>query len=1292
MTSDHDEINYDGIAVIGMAGRFPGASDIYEFWENLCEGIESIHFFSDDELDQGIPEKLKNDSMYIKARGIIDNVESFDARFFGMNAQESEIMDPQNRIFLEIAWHALENAGYDPEVYDGLVGVFAGMGNNTYYINNVLPHPEKVSAIGEFQTQIANEKDYLSTRVSYKMNLKGPSISINTACSTSLVAVSYACDSLLSYQCDMALAGGVSITFPQNSGYLYKEVNIFSRDGHCRPFDSKASGTVSGNGAALVVLKRLEEAIADGDLIYGVIKGSAVNNDGSAKMSYMAPSVVGQSNVISMALANSELDPTDISYIETHGTATVIGDPIEFEALKQVYGDGHDLKGFCGIGSIKSNIGHLDTAAGVAGLIKTILSLYHGKIPATLNYEAPNPQINLEDSPFYVNSTLSKWPEQKSLKRAAVSSFGVGGTNAHVIVEQAPDVEASGPSRPVQLLTFSARSNASLDGTVENLFDYLKKNQRLNLADVAYTLQTSRKKFNCRKVFVCNDITDIDNWDNRCFASTEHMDTENPGIVFMFPGQGSHYVNMGLSFYQHESVFRETVDTCSKILEPVLGIDIRKIIFPGDTDFEIASDELQKTCYNQPAIFTIEYALFKLLDTWGIKPSAMVGHSIGEYVAATIAGVFTLEDALEIVAARGRLMQEMPSGSMLSVFVSGDETLKRLPESLSLAAVNAPSFSVVSGKTEDIETFKSDLIKEGIKCRILKTSHAYHSTMMDPVVVPFKSIIEQKYLSKPSIPFVSIATGEWITDNQATDSNYWANHLRRPVLFSKAVKTLEDNEQKIMLEVGPRTTLTFLAKEHYHNISEKKVIPILSDTFQGQTEWFSILSAVGQLWIAGIDLDWSRFYQYEKRNKCPLSGYCFEKQSYWLEPGNMSIGSSAIKQKKDDPQSVLDTRVKTDQEFVSNIDIESVLTGIWNNVLPDVKKVKHSDNFFDLGGHSLLAVQFFSEIKRKTGIDLQLSTLFEAPTFGGLLELLKRELQKVKQNTTYYSGKYTSDKGVPTWCSLVSIKTGGTKPPFFCVHGIGGNVLNYVPLSSFVDAEQPFYGLQARGIDGMLEPYSSIEQMAEKYISEIKRVQPKGPYYLGGGSMGGLISYEMAQQLQQEGETVGLLAMFDTYGPAETDAFFHHNRRKLSSHYWGKMYLYYEKIKSKRFIDKVLLIKRSVQFHLNYRKNLAMVKLFRFMKKPLPYKIRFWYVEQKNILVSKIYKAKNYKGRILLFRATAEKNRKGFDPSNGWEGMASDGIEIIEIPGNHENIVEHPLLGECLATSLKKAQDILVNK
>ncbi|MEG4939660.1 aminotransferase class III-fold pyridoxal phosphate-dependent enzyme [Microcoleus sp. F4-D5] len=886
MTNSQENSELDGIAIIGMAGRFPGAASVGELWQNLCGGVESTAFFSDAELDPSIDPNLRQNPNYVKARGIIDGADRFDAAFFGVSTREAEITDPQQRVFLEIAWAALENAGCDPNTFSGSIGVYAGTGNNTYFPNNIAGRSDVISGAGEFQVMVANEKDYIATRTSYKLNLKGPSVSVHTACSTSLVAVCQAFYALMSYQCDLALAGGISITVPQNSGYLYQEGGMFSSDGHCKPFDAKAEGTVFGNAAGAVVLKRLEEAIADRDTIYAVIRGVGLNNDGAAKVSFAAPSVDGQADAIAMAHAMADVHPETISYVETHGTATPLGDPIEIEALTQAFSLKTAAKQFCAIGSVKSNFGHTIAAAGVTGPIKTALALKHRQIPATLHFEQPNPAIDFANSPFYVNAELSEWKAGQTPRRAGVSSFGVGGTNAHVVLEEAPALEPSSPSRPRQLLLLSAKTPSALDAATANLRSHLAQNPEIDLADAAYTLQIGRQAFNYRRFAVCSDRADAVQVLESLpplRTATRCTESRNPAVIFMFPGQGSQYVNMGLNLYESEPLFRETVDRCAEILQPHLGRDLRKVLYPG-SDEATAAESLRQTFLTQPAIFTVEYALSKLWQSWGVTPQGAIGHSIGEFAAATIAGVFSLEDALMLVAARGRLMQELPGGSMLSVRLPAAEVEGRLSADLAVAAVNAPELVVIAGPTEAIALFQQQLESESVVCKQLHTSHAFHSPMVDSIVEPFAEYVKKVQLSAPTIPFVSTVTASWITAEQATDPMYWARHLRATVRFADGIKELWQDPNRILLEVGPRTTAATLARKQAKDLKKQVAISSLSDNHENQTEWAALLSAAGQLWLCGVSIDWQSFYQEETRDRLPLPTYPFESKRFWIEP------------------------------------------------------------------------------------------------------------------------------------------------------------------------------------------------------------------------------------------------------------------------------------------------------------------------------------------------------------------------------------------------------------------------
>ncbi len=877
----------NGVAIIGMAGRFPGAKNIDEFWRNLCEGVEAISSFTDEEMAAAGVEAPINNPNYVKARGVLEQADLFDAAFFGLNPREAEVLDPQHRVFLECAWEALENGGYDPGRYEGAIGVFAGMSINTYLAQNLLRRPELMEQLSEHQVMLANDKDFLPTRVSYKLNLRGPSLNIQTACSTSLVAVCVACQNLLNYECDMALAGAVSIIFPQKRGYFFQEGGIGSPDGHCRAFDTKAAGTVPGDGVGIVLLKRLEDARADGDTIYAVIKGFAINNDGSNKIGYTAPSVEGQAEVIATAQAMAGFAPETISYIEAHGTATALGDPIEIEALTRAFGDGLPAKQFCATASVKSNIGHLDTAAGVAGLIKTALALHHETLPPSLHFESPNPKIDFANSPFYVNEKLSAWKRGEAPRRAGVSSFGIGGTNAHVVLEEAPALEAPAKTRPVQLLLLSAKTETALAQATANLSSHLKQNPAVDLADAAYTLQVGRQHFAHRRMLLCRDATDAVNAleaedSKRGFTHKARQD--NPPIVFMFPGQGSQHVNMGRDIYERETTFRVEVDACCGILSPHLGFDLRAVLYPAANEMEAAEKQLTQTAVTQPALFVIEYALAKLWMSWGVQPKAMIGHSVGEYVAACLAGVFSLHHALQLVAARGRMMQQLASGTMLAVRLPESEVKPFLSDKISLAAVNAPSLCVISGPASSVEMVRGELAQRDIACTPLQTSHAFHSAVMDSILQPFTELVGKMPLKAPQIPYISNVTGAWILPSQATDPHYWAQHLRQTVRFADGVAELCKDEGSIFLEVGPGRTLSNLARQHPASNGEGASFPSLRWAKESASDWEILLSAVGQLWLRGVSMDWSAFYKHERRRRVPLPAYPFERRRFWVEP------------------------------------------------------------------------------------------------------------------------------------------------------------------------------------------------------------------------------------------------------------------------------------------------------------------------------------------------------------------------------------------------------------------------
>lgn len=963
------------IAIVGMSGKFPGAENVDELWNNLFEGKESISVFKADELDASIPEEIRKDPDYVPARGVIKDADKFDAAFFGVNPKTAELMDPQQRVFLETAWAAIEDAGYDPEKYDGMIGVYVGMGNNTYYPKNVLSHPEKIQRVGEFQTMVSNEKDYIATRLSYEFNLNGPSLSIHTACSTSLTAISEAYFALKEGRCDMALAGGIAITVPINSGHVYQEGGMYCPDGHCRPFDADANGTMFSDGVGVVMLKRLDEALEDGDQVYGVIKGAALNNDGSDKASFTAPSVKGQAEVIALAQAEAGVDPGDISYIETHGTATPLGDPIEVEGLTLAFRNGTDKNGFCGIGSIKSNIGHLTPAAGVAGLIKTTLALRNEVLPASLNFDKPNPAIDLDNSPFYVAAKKQDWTRTEKPRYAGISSFGVGGTNAHVIVSEAPDQDETSTSRPKQLLLLSAKSSEALDEATTNLAAHLKQLYEKDLADAAYTLQIGRKGFTHRRAIVVSSAADgaavIEKKDPQLISS-KTVESGDPEIVFMFPGQGSQYVNMGKNLYDTEPVFKAAADECFGILEGIMGYSLKDIMYPSG-DEEKAAEELKRTINTQPALFVIEYGLAKLWMSWGIQPDAMMGHSIAEFVAATLSGVFKLEDGLKVVAERGRMMQELPEGSMLSIRAAESDVAPRLKDTMSIAANNGPALCVAAGPDDDIAALQKELKAEEIVCKLLFTSHAFHSPMMDPMLGAFEELVGTFELSAPRIPFISTVTSKWISAEEATDPKYWAGHVRGTVRFADAVKTAWEDKDRLMLEVGPRTTAATLARQQSKNPKTQVAISSLADNAEDNAEWTALLKAIGGVWLNGGSIDWNAFYERETRRRISMPTYPFKRERHWVDPvAMMAAGGAVVQEKEETPAAEVDSSLPRKEQLIPQIkEILEESSGI------EMDGVEPHMTFMEIGLDSLFLTQVATTLSKTFGVKVTFRQLNE---------------------------------------------------------------------------------------------------------------------------------------------------------------------------------------------------------------------------------------------------------------------------------------------------------------------------
>jgi acyl transferase domain-containing protein len=883
-----DELRDDHIAIVGMSCRFPGAANADQYWRNLAAGVESILPLSDEDLIRsGVASEVFNHPRYVRSAALVDDMEGFDARLFGYTPREAEVRDPQGRMFLEACYAAIEDSGHDPSTIDGLVGVFGGMANNLYGERHVARNRAAKAAVGEMAIEVSNNSDYLTTTVSYRLGLRGPSVNVQTACSTALVAVHLASQALRHGECDYALAGGVEVELPYRSGYMWVEGSIYTRNGQIRAFDADASGTLFGSGVGVVVLKRLGDARADGDHVYAIIRGSAVNNDGGDRAGFTAPGVEGQAQLITEALAVAEVHPDTIGFVEAHATGTLVGDPIEVAGLTRAFrGAGASGRQACPIGSAKANIGHLGPAAGMAGLIKVCLAMREEAIPPNINFTTPNPSLQLEDSPFYVATELVPWPKGDRPRRAGVSSFGIGGTNAHLILEEAPPADAPpADGRKWRLLPFSAKTTTAAETAGLRLADHLADRRELDLVDVAYTLQAGRPALPHRRAVVASSTTDAVAA-LRAPNSAHTLRSAAPAlphrVVMMFPGQGSQHVGMGQDLYRTEPVFRDAVDRCADQLRGHLDVDLCELLYPHAGGDAAAEDRLRETRHAQPALFAVSYATAQLLASWGVTPAAMVGHSVGELVAAHLAGVFSLEDALTVVAARGRLMHEMAPGTMLAA--GGPEELVRslLPDGVEVAAVNSPVLTVVTGTPDGIARARSRFNERGVATTDVRTSHAFHSALMEPCLPAFRDVVAGVTRHFPAISFVSNLTGAWITAHEAVDPEYWAAHLRGTVRFAAGLTTVTADDDVVLLETGPGDVLTKLARQCVaHN-----AVPVVStmrhpDRPAEDDRVFA--EAVAGLWVAGGAVDWERLYPGGRR-RTPLPPYPFERRRFWVDP------------------------------------------------------------------------------------------------------------------------------------------------------------------------------------------------------------------------------------------------------------------------------------------------------------------------------------------------------------------------------------------------------------------------
>jgi phthiocerol/phenolphthiocerol synthesis type-I polyketide synthase E len=989
--TSNSELPPNAIAVVGMAARFPGANTLSAFWHNLRRGEESIVTLSEDDLlAEGIPEKTLANHAYVRRAALVDGIDEFDADFFGFTPQVARSTDPQHRLFLQTAWHAFEDAGYDPADIEGSVGVYATSTTSGYLLHNIMSNHDPNVVMGQGITfdmvnlSLQNDKDYLATKVAHAFNLRGPALSVQTACSSALVAVHLACQSILNGECEMALAGGASLRIPHHVGYWYAPGSMVSPTGHCRPFDVRSDGTIFGSGVGVVVLKALQDAVDDGDRIHAVIRGSALNNDGATKMTYAAPNAAGQADVIAEAQAIADVDSSTVSYIETHGTGTPLGDPIEIEGLRQAFEVSEETRsGPCYVGSVKSNIGHLESAAGIASLIKAILCLKNRAIPATLHYTSPNPELHLDRGPFKVRSEYGPW-EWDGVLRAGVSSFGVGGTNAHVVLEEAPAVPvASVPQPGPQVLLMSARSTEALQQSRSALAAELS-GAEVSMADVAYTL-TRRRKDNVTMAAVVKDrndaitVLEAGEHDNVFIGESAPSTEISDHVVFLFPGQGAQHIGMARGLYDSEPVFAEHFDQCAAGFGDELGTDLRAAVFEG------TARDLERTDRTQPALFTVEYALAKLIETYGVRPAALAGHSIGEYVAGTIAGVFDIETAIKVVSMRARLMHAAPRGVMVAVALSPDALAEHLTGDVDIAAINEPGGCVVAGSEESIRQFSDRLTERGIVARRVRTSHAFHSRLMDSMIPEFTGFLSRQTLREPQIPLLSNVTGTWLAASEATNPATWARQARSTVRFSDEVDVLLAEPNRVLVEVGPGGTLTASATRHPRWSNGHRAVRLMRHHAQNRDDRDVFLLSLGQLWSAGVEVDWGPLRGGQQPQLLTLPGYPFERQRHWVEH-RVTSGWAADAAVTNGAAVAAGAAEATQAGKSGQSSMEATLQRIWAQCL-GLSSVDRKANFFELGGDSLVAISVAMTAGNE-GLDLTPQDLYDNQTVAALAKAL----------------------------------------------------------------------------------------------------------------------------------------------------------------------------------------------------------------------------------------------------------------------------------------------------------------
>ncbi|NTW56574.1 MAG: amino acid adenylation domain-containing protein [Chlorobiaceae bacterium] len=1234
------------VAIIGMAGRFPEAGNVEEYWRNLCEGRDCISFFSRAELlAAGVPPEMADDPDYVPANGILREHDRFDAEFFGVPAREAEVMDPQQRLLLEESWHAFEDAGLDPAAIEGRVGVFIGSSLNTYLFENVLPHRNVVENLGSFAVMISNDKDFSATRVSYKLGLRGPSMSVNTACSTSLVAIHQAVTAIHDGQCELALAGGACVRSRQVDGYNYELGGILSRDGSCRAFDAGATGMIGGNGVALVLLKPLEQALADGDHIHAVIRGIAVNNDGSDKIGFTAPSITGQSMVIRDALQRAGVEPETVLYAETHGTGTKLGDSIEVAALAENYASARRKQPLF-IGSVKTNIGHLDSAAGAAGLIKAVLSLYHKTLVPSLHFREPNPQIPWPGDRMLVSTDTCRWEGGNAPLRASVSSFGIGGTNAHAILEEPPArlSDAVSDDGSPRLLLFSGKNEHALQANAGAFAEWLERHGDGSLNDAAYTLAFGRRHWEFRGAVLAASEDEARDLLSDPLVTVDSAEN----VAFMFSGMGAHHPGMGSSLYGRSQVFKDCIDECAAILVPILGLDIRTLLLASYHDAS-ASELLNQHQIGQPAVFTLEYALAMFWIEMGVRPSVLIGHSLGEWVAACVAGVFSLPDALRIVSLRGKLMEAQQKGGMLAVHLAEPEVISILPDGLDIATVNSSDQVVVAGPVEMIERFSAELRRTHVQCKLLQVHLAAHSSLMEPALEPLRAAIEAvpRNAPDPAMAVVSNITGTYVPTGELQSPAYWTSHLRQCVRFADGLATLWSCPKLALLECGPGNTLCNIAQRDVRKPDNRMLATTIYGDGSMEGEWRGLLNTAGILWTAGLPVDLKKLFGLlgSSGHRIPLPGYAFQRRRYWLSeaatPGVAAIAPAVAEVAGSAPAPTVSNLSPTEEQVIL----------FMQELLGPVSLGRHRD-FFLCGGNSLLAVRLASRLRAVFGIPVTPREVMKERTPAKIAALIEDTGASSKAHRTADS-------------SVVLLAKGNIDlPPIVLVHAVGGGIFIYRELLQALDTSHPVYGLQAPGLWDDSAPIEGVRCQAEHYHACLVRAGVDRPVMLAGSSYGGLVCYELDRLYRASGHKPAILALFDSPGPGHMPARMESEAEicawMLSRDMPGRSY----EADLERMIGLdhegrvALLLEEIRKDFMPYATDREVSSLLRVFSQNLA-NMWQWLPEPHDT-------------SILFFKAQEYIRMLAESPELAWVPLASGGLDIITVPGDHSSMLSFP--------------------